>query len=254
MGAIDALNAVERALTAPYYRLMTARLGTRLMHTGAQSTATVDGIKATHSDIGGLQDMWLFALTVRPRGGERFRAGCKQHLTPLSARGRVHLGMELPVRHKGHRVVIDWPAMLRGWGIDPIADTPDGWRPLGKPPADGIDDHRMRGGHRRRLERGRRTQAEVIACEHAMGMMGRDERWNVRLRLVDDGRELTLEKVEPPDYAVHMIGLGARIPVAVDPDRPERVTVDWVAGSTDPALLAGADARLDRLLGVVAHM
>lgn len=247
------INEVYFKLSAPFDRLNAARLGTRLLHKGTQSPARLDGIKATHSEATGIQDVWVWRVTVRPAGGEPFVATFQQNLDP--ERRRLYLGCELLVRHdtRGRRAAIDWPAMRTRWGLDSPFDKPDRWRPVLSKVDDGIDDHRMRGGHRRKLEKGTRTEAEVVRAQGATGMFGmRDERWDFALRLAGDGRELTLTKVEPPDYAFHLIAPGTSIPVAVDPKRPDRVTVDWVGGASDPSRLAGAAERVAVLLAIEA--
>ncbi len=248
------LNEIYFKLSAPFDRLTSARLGTKLVRTGIQSPGRLDGVKGTHSETTGNQDVWVWRVMVRPAAGEPFEATFQQNLDP--ERRRLYLGCELLLRHdaRGRRAVIDWPAMRTRWGLPESFDKPGNWRPvLGRVDA-GIDDHRMRGGHRRKLEKGARTTAAVVAATRAQGAFGMlDARWDVTLQLTGDGRELTMKKVEPPDYGFHLIGPGAVIPVATDPKRPDRVTVDWVAGAGDPALLAGAGERVAALLAIEAE-
>ena len=251
---MSVLNEIYFKLSAPFDRLNSARLGTKLMRGGSQSPGRLDGIKGTHSETTGNQDIWVWRVTVRPVGGEPFEATFQQNLDP--ERRRLHLGCELLLRHddRGRRVVIDWPAMRTRWGLPVPFDKPGNWRPVLGRVEVGIDDHRMRGGHRRKLEKGVRTAAEVVTARRAQGAFGMlDARWDVTLRLAEEGRELTMSKVEPPDYGFHLIGPGAVIPVAVDPKRPDRVAIDWLTGASDPALLAGADERLAALLAAEAE-
>ena len=86
----------------------------------------------------------------------------------------------------------------------------------------GIDDHRMRGGHQRKLEKGARTDRRGHRAQASRGaMFGMlDARWDLTLRLTGDGRELTMTKVEPPDYAFHLLAPGAAIPVRSIPSAP----------------------------------
>ncbi len=248
------VNEIYFKLSAPFDRLTSARVGTKLMRTGTQSPGRLDGVKGTRSETTGNQDIWVWRVTVRPAAGQPFEATFQQNLD--RERRRLHLGCELLLRHdaRARRVVIDWPAMRTGWGLPASFDKPGSWRPVLGKVETGIDDHRMRGGHRRKLEKGVRTTADVISATRAQGAFGMlDERWDVTLRLTSDGHELTLKKVEPPDYGFHLLGPGAVIPVALDPKRPDRVTIDWVAGASDPALLAGAGERVAALLTTEAE-
>ena len=98
------VNEIYFKLSAPFDRLTTARLGTRLMRDGMQSPGRLDGIKATHSDLTGQQNVWVWRVTVRPAGGEPFEATFQQNLD--TERRRLHLGCELLLRHdaRGRRV------------------------------------------------------------------------------------------------------------------------------------------------------
>src|SRR5829696_1693530 len=117
-----------------------ARRGERLLKRGTQSRGRITGIRVRYSgDSTSGSTRYDFAVDVTPSVGERFKAGMRQHLQ----RGdRVRLGMEVPVRHdeRGRRAIIDWPALLRQWGLEAADVHEMGWKPLRKPPADGIDD------------------------------------------------------------------------------------------------------------------
>jgi hypothetical protein len=230
MGFIDAINAVERWVTAPSYWLTSRQYGTRLMRTGLQGVARLDGIKTTHTALNHPEYVWLHALTIRRPDGTTFRAGCKQALGPH--RDRVRLGCELLVRHdrRGRRVVVDWPAMLERWGLESPWDTPERWRPLRRPPADGINDHVQR-GRRKALERGERTTGVVLRAVHPEGAFGPDIRWDVHLQL-PDGAEVVRRKEDVPDYAAFLLAPGTPLPVSIERDRDrDKLTVDWLSAA-----------------------
>jgi hypothetical protein len=218
------INDVYFALTKPFDALTNARFGTKLLRTGVEATARIDGIKTTRTESTSDQRVWIFALTVRPGAADEFRAGLQQNLLG-GGRDRVHLGSTVPVRHDDARrkVVIDWPAMQAAWGIRAAFDTPDGWRPVARVPADGVEDHTQS------PPRGSRCDATIVAVTpHPSAFGGYDVRPDVTLRLAD-GRELRVEKVDPPEYAFYLLAPGNVLPVGVRDG--ERVDFDWVAAA-----------------------
>ena len=117
-----------------------ARQGARLLNNGTRSRGRIVGIRVRYSgDAQSSTTRYEFAVDVMPSAGERFRAGIRQ---TLQQGDRVRLGQEVLVRHddKGRRAIIDWPEMLRQWGLDSADVHEMGWKPLRKPPPDAIDD------------------------------------------------------------------------------------------------------------------
>jgi hypothetical protein len=224
MGVIDAVNDVYFAVTRPFDRLTTARFGTKLIRTGIEATARVEGIRTTHSEATSNQWVWIFAVTVNPGAADSFRAGFKQSLN--GPRDRIHLGSEVLVRHdeRRRRVVIDWPTMRRRWGIDTPWDTPDGWRPVRDLPPIGIDDHSQK------PPKGAPFTALITAVGFSPTPFGGvDVRPDIALRL-PDGRDLVGRRVEVPEYAFYLLAPGNSLPVGVDGDK---VRFDWVAAAND---------------------
>jgi hypothetical protein len=219
------INDVYFALTKPFTALGNARFGTKLLRTGISAEARIDGIKTTRTESTSNQRVWIFAVTVRPGAADEFRAGFQQNLPGGHARQRVHLGLVIPVRHDESRrkAVIDWPGMLASWGKATGFDTPDGWRPVAAVPADGIEDHTQR------PPRGTRADATVVSVTPRPTAFGSyDLRPDVVLAL-PDGRQLRVEKLEPPDYAFYLLAPGVVLPVGVRDG--DRVEVDWVAAA-----------------------
>jgi hypothetical protein len=191
----------------------------KVLTRGEVLPARIDGIKVAVSD-GTETHTW--GLQVHGDGGT-FRAGVRQRLTPHPEHSR--LGAEVLVRHYNGRVVVDWPATLEQVGISAGPASILG-SPRRRVPPPGIDDRRA---NRRRLTHGRRTTATLAGAEpvELMGMPTRN--WNLRLGL--DGREVLVKREDVPEYAVYLLKAGATLPVAVDPKKPDRITVDWVAAA-----------------------
>ena len=84
---------------------------------------------------------------------------------------------------------------------------------------------------------GIRTEAEILSSEpvEVMGMPTANRRLQVR---VDDDagpRTVLLKREFVPPYADALAVAGARVPVAIDPKRPDRVTIDW-PGAAEAAI------------------
>ncbi len=122
-----------------------------------------------------------FAVDVTPAAGERFRAGMRQSLLH---KDHVRLGQSVPVRHRdgGHPAIIDWPEMLRQWGLDGADVHEMGWKPLRRPPEDGIDDTTLP-----RLK-GDRTTGTVLSATRLELPIGRVRELGHRPRLAAAGR------------------------------------------------------------------
>ena len=166
------------------------------------------------------------------------RASVRQQLIPEP--WRAPLGGHVLARHLDGRIAIDWPATLDELGVDHHASF-IALKTLRKPLEPGIDDGRM---NHKRLRDGTRSEAEIMAVEPVFVMGMATENLHVELRL-DDGpagasRTVLRKREFVPPYARALAVAGARIPVAVDPKRPDRVTIDW------PAAAEAAAARATR--------
>jgi hypothetical protein len=212
MGVIDAINESYFKVTGPFDRLWMLRYGTKLIRTGTEGTARIDGIQTTHTEEASDQWVWQVAVTVNPGAPGEFRAGFRQQFP--GPRERLHLGMVVPVRYRKNRVIVEWPRLRREWGVDTPWDTPDGWRALRTPPEDGVDDWSQK------PPKGDRFDATIVSA----GFDGDDIRPNLVLEL-PDGRHVERRRVDVPDYAAYLCTAGIVLPVAVNGDK---VGFDWV--------------------------
>jgi hypothetical protein len=221
MGVIDAINKVYFAATKPFDAVGNARFGTKLIRTGVEATARIDGIKTTHSESTSSQWVYILAVTVRPGAADEFRAGFQQEFP--GPRERLHLGSVVPVRHDEarKRVVVEWPALRNQWGSPTSFDTPDGWRPVAQVPRDGIDDWSQK------PPKGERHDATIVAVSFAGLFGGTDARPSLVLQL-PDGRQVSRDRIDVPDYAFYLCAVGNVLPVGVNGDKVE---FDWAAAA-----------------------
>ena len=164
-----------------------------------------------------------------------FRAGCRQQLLPHG--DRIRLGQTVKVRYDDERrVLIDWPATLEGWGLKGDGTEPTGdYKSLNQPPRDGIEDSRFK-RDRKQLERGERATAEVLGARQSQTALGPVANKDVDLRVdlpSGERREVTLSRLEIPEHAGDLLQAGSVLPVAVDRDQPEKVTIDWATALAD---------------------
>ena len=211
------------------------RLGSRLYRNGTRTDARIVGIKVTlksgSEGVGGGSLRWEFALQVEGASGRSFRAGCRQQLLPHT--DRIRLGEVVKVRYdERQRVIIDWSATLEGWGLKGDGTEPIGdYKPLGEPPADGIEDERFK-GDRKALAQGRRASALVLSAQQSQSAFGPVANMDVELRVdlgSGESRDVSLSKLEVPEHARDLLEPGTSLPVALDPKRADRVTIDWAA-------------------------
>ncbi len=171
-------------------------------------------------------DQWYYGLDMVTRGGP-LRASVRQQLIPDP--WRAPLGARVRARHLDGKVAIDWPATLDEAGVEHQATLIAG-KTLKSPLEPGIDDN---GVDKRRLRDGTPAEAEILASEPmvVMGMPTENRRLDLR---VDDGsgpRTVVLKRELIPPYADLLARVGCRLPVAVDPKRPDRVTIDWATAA-----------------------
>lgn len=205
----------------------------RLAAEGELVPATIYAIKVvTHSETA---DDWYYGIDLVTSAGP-LRASVKQQLIPDA--WRAPLGGRVLARHLDGRVAIDWPATLAEAGVEPQTGLLAG-KTLKKPLEPGIQDGYVNG---KRLRDGTRTEAEVLANElvEVLGMPTQNRRLELRLDGPGGSRTVLLKQQYVPPYAVALAEVGARLPVAVDPKRPDRVTVDWPAAAEVAAGIATA--------------
>ena len=210
------------------------RKSRQLLGEGEAASARVVGIRIRSPGEGA--DRWEYALEVL--AGAPFRAGCRQSLSPI-ARTRARLGALVPVRHRDGRVIIDEPTLAGGEGSDAARTGNVGWKALSKPPADGVEDQRL-DKQRRRAREGRRVTARVDFVESTTSALGMAERWDVGMTVSDRDapHAVRLERASVPEYARELLVVGAELPIALDPSRPDRAIVDWEAAAVAHAAAA----------------
>ena len=188
----------------------------RLAAHGELVPATIYAIRVAGTPDG---EEWSYGLDLVTSAGP-LRASVRQAL--VTDPWRAPLGARVLARHLDGRVAIDWPATLAEVGI-----TLDGGLLAGKTLATtlepGIDDDRTR------LDGYRRVTALVIASEPVEVMGTPNQNRRLTLRIEDDRspRTAVLAREHVPPYAAALPVPGARLPVAINPKRPDRVIVDW---------------------------
>ena len=192
----------------------------RLHEEGELVPATVYAIRIVSK--GDSADEYSYGLDLATSAGP-LRASVRQQLAPDP--WRAPLGARVLARHLAGAIAIDWPATLDEAGVRHQASF-IAIKTLKTPLPPGIDDERI---DRKRLRDGIRTEAQIISSEpyEVMGMPTQNRRLELR---VDDGsgpRTVLLKRALIPPYAWALAVTGVRVPVAIDPKRPDRVTIDW---------------------------
>ncbi len=196
----------------------------RLAEHGELVPATIYAIRVVgRSDSA---DVWTYGLDLLTSAGP-LRASVRQMLVPDA--WRAPLGARVLARHLDGRVAIDWPATLREAGVEPPTGLLAG-KTLSTTLEPGIDDDRI---SRKRLAEGRRVNALVVAAEPVviMGMPTQNVRLTLRIEDSRSPRTATLARELVPQYAAALAVAGARLPVAIHPQRPDRITIDWPAAA-----------------------
>lgn len=198
---------------------------------GTPANALITGIELS-SDTESVRHE--FAITAAGPDGASVRWGVR--VVSMSTH-RLRLGLPVVVRVEDGDGVFDWPAMTAAWGGgDPFFSQ----RPIRRPPEDGVDDSARDHRVQRRLTKWTRHEATIVGLErrHAMGMA--TENWDVSLRLAD-GRVATSQGDRVPVYAQWDAAPGVVVPIAIDPDDPQRAVVDWPAFAVARAGTVGFD-------------
>jgi hypothetical protein len=195
----------------------------RLAEHGELVEATIYAIRVVGNADG---DEWTYGLDMVTSAGP-LRASVRQMLIPDP--WRAPLGARVLARHRDGRVAIDWPATLREAGVEPQTRLLAG-KTLSTPLEPGIDDDRI---DRRLLAEGRRVTALVIAADpvEVMGMPTQDHRLKLRIEDPRSPRTATLARELVPPYAAALAVAGTRLPIAIHPQRPDRITIDWPAAA-----------------------
>jgi hypothetical protein len=171
-------------------------------------------------------DEWTYGIDLVTSSGP-LRASVRQRLIPQT--WRAPLGARVLARHLDGRVAIDWPATLAEAGVD-TDHTVIAGKTLKQPLEPGVEDGSI---DAKRLRTGTRTEAELLSVEmvDVMGMPTENRRLELRLDdpVVGGPRTVVSKREYVPPYVESLAVVGARVPVAVDPGKPDRVTVDWAA-------------------------
>ena len=196
----------------------------RLREDGELVPATVYAIRiVSKSDAA---DEYSYGLDLVTSAGP-LRASVRQQLIPDP--WRAPLGAHVLARHLAGAVAIDWPATLDAAGVAHDASF-IAIKTLKAPLEPGIEDGRIDG---RRLRDGIRTDAQILSSEpvEVMGMPTENRRLALRVDDAAGPRTVVLKRELVPPYAHALAAAGGRVPVAIDPKRPERVTIDWASAA-----------------------
>ena len=192
----------------------------RLATQGELVPATIYAIRVASDGDGG--DTWFYGLDLDTSAGP-LRASVRQMLIPDA--WRAPLGARVLARHLDGRVAIDWPATLTEAGVTPHTSLLAG-KTLRTTLEPGIDDHCI---NHKRLADGRRVTALVVSATpvEALGMPTHNQRLELRIEDPRSPRTAVLAREYVPPYAVALAVAGTRLPIAIDPKRPDRITIDW---------------------------
>jgi len=196
----------------------------RLHERGELVPATIYAIRVVSKSDSA--DEWTYGLDMVTSGGP-LRVAVRQQLIPDP--WRAPLGGRVLARQLDGLAAIDWPATLDEAGV-PHQASFIAIKTLKKPLEAGIDDNSI---DRKRLRDGMRTEAQIVSSQpvEVMGMATENRR--IELRVGD--RTVVLKREHVPPYAQALAVAGAVLPVALDPKRPERVTIDWPTAATAAA-------------------
>lgn len=200
----------------------------KLIAEGERLTGIVDGYRVKDGGSEHPDSHWV-SLTVNGTSGT-FRATVRQTLMPHPE--RAPLGTRVDVLHRDGKVAVDWLSTLRAMGADTgEITTLVAQKTLKEPLPPGIDDNRLR---HEDLEKGTPDTATVTAIEDTVlfGMPTQNKDLHVTLR---DGRTSVITRAFIPHYAVWLMSVGATLPVAVDPKKPDKITIDWKTAAENAA-------------------
>ncbi|MEY2441464.1 MAG: hypothetical protein QOJ46_890 [bacterium] len=195
----------------------------RLAADGELVPATIYAIRVVGNADG---DEWTYGLDMVTSAGP-LRASVRQMLIPDA--WRAPLGARVLARHLDGRVAIDWRATLSEAGIESQTGLLAG-KTLSTTLEPGIDDDRI---SRKQLAEGRRVRALVVASEpvEVLGMPTQNRRLTLRIEDPRSPRTAVLAREQVPPYAAALAVAGTRLPIAIHPQRPDRITIDWPAAA-----------------------
>jgi hypothetical protein len=200
--------------------------GEQVFARGERANGRIAGIEVTETR--GEHNVRVDEYAVEVAAASVFTAGVNQRLRPDDA---IRLGMPVVVRHLDGNAVIDWPATCDG-------DPGIVWAATKKPPAPGIVDNTL--GLDKARRKGTRASASIDRASVENALFGMAQMLQLDLTVRPEGLEAYLvevKKVKVPHYATHLCLEGTVLPVWVNPDRLDRVTIDWpVAAMTDPGI------------------
>lgn len=200
----------------------------RLAEQGELVPATIYAIRVVSR--GEDADEWTYGLDLDTTAGP-LRAAVRQQLIPDP--WRAALGARVLARHLDGQVAIDWPATLDAAGAAHHASFM-AIKTLKAPLEPGIDDGRI---NRKRLRDGVRAAALIVSSApvEVMGMPTHNRRLELRIDADGGPRTVLLEREYVPPYASTLAIAGARLPVAIDRRRADRVTIDWPSAAQTAA-------------------
>jgi hypothetical protein len=172
-------------------------------------------------------DDWCYGLDLQTTGGP-LRVAIRQHI--VKEPERAMLGATIMVRHLGGQVAIDWPATLERAGAPDPAASSFRIKQFKHPLEPGVEDRSL---NRKRLQQGTRMDARIEQFEPKMVFGMPTDAYRMSVTLLDAGgeRSAALDHANVPAYARALVQRGAVVPVAVDPSRPERITIDWATAA-----------------------
>jgi hypothetical protein len=214
----------------PEMPTLVGRRAGRVLRKGESSEATIVGIRVERTTDGdSVEPEYRYALDVRSGLGTS-RVGVRQRLG--AKRGDAHVGATVPVKVLDGKVVIDWGRHLGREGELTVGT----WRMV-DPPAEGVEDRRRR-DERRRIDAGTAGAITVLRITPVTSVLGSTENLDLDVQILPadsaDPEIRRLNRVLAPDYARHLVEVGAVLPVAVDKNGA-RITIDWEAAANGGA-------------------
>ena len=235
MGFLDRLNQAAGNVVSPVFSDPRLKRSDRLLEAGEQMTGRIAGIERKLEDSTTVEYLALEAATL----SGPLRAGVSVRTDRME---RLRLGMAVLLRvdvDKG-RAVLDWPAMTAAWGF---GEGSEAQRIVRSAPEDGVRERALDMRVEKRLKKGTPARATVVGMSRRSAFGMPTENWTVVLSL-GDGRRVETAGDEVPFYCKWLVAPGAELPVALDPSKAERATIDWAAAAVEAAA-AGIGAAMN---------
>ena len=235
MGFLDRLNQAAGNVVSPVFSDPRLKRSDRLLEEGEQMTGRIAGIERKLEDSTTVEYLALEATTLNGP----LRAGLSVRVDRME---RLRLGMAVLLRvdvDKG-RAVLDWPAMTAAWGFGEGSEVQ---RIVRSAPEDGVRERALDMRVEKRLKKGTPARAVVVDMSQRSAFGMPTENWTVVLSLAD-GRRVETAGDEVPFYCKWLVAPGVELPVALDPSKAERATIDWAAAAEEAAA-AGVGAAMN---------